>query len=44
MLARGGDGRLPTGPAVAVPARAWLTGLALPLAAGAVLAAGMLGA
>ena len=43
MLSRGGDGRLPTGPAVAVPARTWLTGLALPLSAGAVLAAGMLG-
>ncbi len=42
MLARGGDGRLPAGPAVAVPAGAWLTGLALPLSAGAVLAAGML--
>ncbi|SNR94434.1 cobalt/nickel transport system permease protein [Geodermatophilus saharensis] len=44
MLARGGDGRLPAGPAPAVPVGTWLTGLALPLSAGAVLAAGVLGA
>jgi cobalt/nickel transport system permease protein len=42
MLSRGYTGRLPTGPAAAVPARAWLTALALPLAAGAVLASGLL--
>jgi cobalt/nickel transport system permease protein len=42
MLSRGYAGRMPTGPAAAVPAQAWLTALALPLAAGAVLASGLL--
>ena len=42
MLSRGYTGRLPSGPVAAVPARDWATGLALPLAAAAVLAAGML--
>ncbi|MGK5112156.1 MULTISPECIES: cobalt ECF transporter T component CbiQ [unclassified Geodermatophilus] len=42
MLSRGYAGRMPTGPTAAVPARAWLTALALPLAAGAVLASGLL--
>ncbi len=42
MLSRGYTGRMPTGPAAAVPAQAWLTALALPLAAGAVLASGLL--
>ena len=42
MLSRGSTGQLVTGPAAAVPAQAWLTALALPLGAGAVLAAGML--
>jgi cobalt/nickel transport system permease protein len=42
MLSRGYTGRLPTGPAAAVPARAWLTALTLPLAAGAVLTSGLL--
>ncbi len=45
MLSRGGgDGRLPAGPAAAVPAGTWLAGLALPLAAAALLVAGVLGA
>lgn len=42
MLSRGYTGRLPGGPGAAVAPREWLTGLALPLAAGAVLATGML--
>jgi cobalt/nickel transport system permease protein len=42
MLSRGYAGHLPSGPVAAVPARAWLTALSLPLAAAAVLAAGML--
>jgi cobalt/nickel transport system permease protein len=42
MLSRGYDGRMPTGPAPAVPAQAWLAALALPAAAGAVLASGLL--
>ena len=42
MVSRGYTGRLPGGPVAAVPAGAWLTGLALPLTAGAVLATGML--
>jgi len=42
MLSRGYTGQMPSGPAAAVPAQAWLTALALPLAAGAVLASGLL--
>ncbi|MBB3085821.1 cobalt ECF transporter T component CbiQ [Geodermatophilus sabuli] len=42
MLSRGYTGRMPSGPAAVVPAQAWLTALALPLAAGAVLASGLL--
>jgi cobalt/nickel transport system permease protein len=42
MLSRGYTGRMPTGPAAAVPAQAWLAALALPAAAGAVLASGLL--
>ena len=42
MLSRGYSGRLVAGPDAAVPVQAWLTALALPLAAGGVLAAGML--
>ncbi|SNS06390.1 cobalt/nickel transport system permease protein [Geodermatophilus pulveris] len=42
MLSRGYAGRLPGGPAPAVPARAWLAALALPLGAAAVLATGLL--
>ena len=42
MLSRGYTGRLPRGPVAAVAPRDWLTGLSLPLAAGAVLATGML--
>jgi cobalt/nickel transport system permease protein len=42
MLSRGYTGRMPGAPAAAVPAQAWLTALALPLAAAAVLASGLL--
>lgn len=42
MLSRGYTGRLPTGPVAAVAPREWLTGLALPLAASAVLLTGIL--
>jgi cobalt/nickel transport system permease protein len=42
MLSRGYTGRLPTGPAVPVAPSEWGTALALPLAAAAVLAAGVL--
>jgi cobalt/nickel transport system permease protein len=42
MLSRGYDGRMPAGPAPAVPAASWLTALALPLAAATVLSAGLL--
>ena len=42
MLSRGYAGRLPTGSTVAVSPRAWAVALALPLAAAAVLLAGML--
>ncbi|CCG04633.1 cobalt ECF transporter T component CbiQ [Blastococcus saxobsidens] len=42
MLSRGYGGRLPTGPAAAVDPRAWAVALTLPLAAAAVLLAGML--
>ncbi|SFL82792.1 cobalt ECF transporter T component CbiQ [Geodermatophilus ruber] len=42
MLSRGYGGRMPAGPAVAAPAQAWLAALALPLAAAAVLASGLL--
>ncbi len=42
MLSRGYTGRLPGGPVAAVAPRDWLTGLALPLAAAAVLTTGML--
>jgi cobalt/nickel transport system permease protein len=42
MLSRGYSGRMPTGPAPAAPLQAWLAALALPAAAGAVLASGLL--
>ena len=42
MLSRGYTGRLTAAPAVAVAPRQWALGLSLPLAAAAVLAAGML--
>jgi cobalt/nickel transport system permease protein len=42
MLSRGYTGRMPGRPAAAVPVQAWLTALVLPLAAAAVLAAGLL--
>ncbi|MDK3257739.1 cobalt ECF transporter T component CbiQ [Blastococcus capsensis] len=42
MLSRGYTGRLPTGPAAVVDPRAWAVALTLPLAAAAVLLAGML--
>ncbi len=42
MLSRGYSGRLPSGQAPAVPARAWFTAASLPLTAATVLAAGML--
>ena len=42
MLSRGYTGQMPGGPAAAVPARDWLTALALPLGAAAVLASGLL--
>jgi cobalt/nickel transport system permease protein len=42
MLARGYTGRIPTAPAPPAPPSAWLTALALPLAAAAVLASGLL--
>ncbi|WP_346619673.1 cobalt ECF transporter T component CbiQ [Blastococcus montanus] len=42
MLSRGYTGSLPTGPAAAADPRAWAQALTLPLAAAAVLAAGML--
>jgi cobalt/nickel transport system permease protein len=44
MLSRGYEGRLPTGPTAAVPTAHWLTALALPAAAAAILAAGWLSA
>jgi cobalt/nickel transport system permease protein len=42
MLSRGYTGRMPSAPVAAVPAQAWLTALALPLAAATVLASGLL--
>jgi cobalt/nickel transport system permease protein len=42
MLSRGYTGRLPTGPVAVVGGRSWAAALSLPLAAGAVLAAGSL--
>jgi cobalt/nickel transport system permease protein len=42
MLSRGYIGRMPAGPTAPVPAQAWLTALALPLGAAAVLASGLL--
>jgi cobalt/nickel transport system permease protein len=42
MLSRGYAGRIPTGPVAAAPPQAWLLAMSLPLAAAAVLAAGML--
>ncbi|MGY1710400.1 cobalt ECF transporter T component CbiQ [Geodermatophilus sp. SYSU D00758] len=42
MLSRGYTGRMPTGPGAAVAPREWLAALSLPVAAAAVLAAGML--
>src|SRR3712207_8194654 len=42
MLSRGYAGRMPGAPAEPVPAQAWLTALALPLGAAAVLATGLL--
>ena len=42
MLSRGYSGRLPAGPAAAAGLRAWAVALTLPLAAAAVLLAGML--
>ncbi|NEK57517.1 cobalt ECF transporter T component CbiQ [Geodermatophilus sabuli] len=42
MLSRGYTGRMPTGPVAAVRAGAWMTALALPVAAAAVLACGLL--
>ncbi|MGY1812145.1 cobalt ECF transporter T component CbiQ [Blastococcus sp. SYSU D00820] len=42
MLSRGYTGRMPGAATVAAPARDWLTALTLPLAAGVVLAAGLL--
>jgi cobalt/nickel transport system permease protein len=42
MLSRGYTGRMPGGPAAAVPVQAWLTALTLPLGAAAVLASGLL--
>ncbi|TFV55534.1 cobalt ECF transporter T component CbiQ [Geodermatophilus sp. DF01-2] len=42
MLSRGYTGRMPGGPAAAVPVQAWLTALVLPLGAAAVLASGLM--
>ncbi|SET65011.1 cobalt ECF transporter T component CbiQ [Geodermatophilus poikilotrophus] len=42
MLSRGYTGRMPGGPVTAVPVRAWLTALVLPLGAAAVLVSGLL--
>ena len=42
MLSRGYTGRMPGAPSAAVPLQAWLTALALPVGAAAVLASGLL--